>query len=168
MNSKDYVDRLFKYEATCTPLVAESLDGARRHVESVGLAALAAPLERAIAVFCHVQAARELWLSRVSQLAGFPAGGVFPVLPLEAARSKAHELDELWLKFVAGLTCDSLAGKVRYESTEGDQYESALIDILIHVVNHSSYHRGQIAHLVAQTGTRPGVTDYIAFARTKV
>lgn len=50
-------------------------------------------------------------------------------------------------------------------STEGVKYESTVLDILTHVVNHSTYHRGQIASLIAATGTKPAVTDYIALTR---
>lgn len=160
-----HFQRLMAYEAACTPLIADSLLEARRRVDAAGLAAIAAPLERAVAIFSHVQAARELWLSRVSDLAGFPSGGVFPIWPLEQTRAKAVEMDELWRVFAARQTAASLAAHVRYTSVEGQGYESSLADIMTHVVNHSSYHRGQIAHLVAHTGTTPAVTDYIALTR---
>lgn len=161
-------ERLFEYEAGCTPLVLGSLRVADMHVRDAGLAALAAPLERAIAVFSHAQAARQLWLSRVSDLAAFPADGVFPVWNLDTCEVNARAMDDAWRGFVRGLGAAGLARAVRYTSTEGRAYESAVEDILTHVVNHSSYHRGQIAHLLAQTGTRPAVTDFVAFTRVAV
>lgn len=168
MELVEQFQRLMKYEAACTEVVVMSLKAARKSVDEVGLAALAAPMERAVGVFCHVQAARELWLSRVSDLAGFPDGGVFPVWTLEKAEAQARRMDELWQMFASRQTTASLATRVRYTSTEGQGYESSLAEIMTHVVNHSSYHRGQIASLVAQTGTKPAVTDYIALTRVKM
>jgi uncharacterized damage-inducible protein DinB len=37
--------------------------------------------------------------------------------------------------------------------------------IMIHLVNHSSYHRGQIAMLLRQNGFEPVNTDYITYDR---
>lgn len=159
---------MFEYQARCVPLVLESLYASKEKVREVGLASLVAPYERAVEIFCHLQAAKRLWLSRVSKLTEFPPDGVFPVWPLEKAAREAQEVDALWQRFARELNDDQLAGIVRYESTEGVGYESILADILTHVVNHSTYHRGQIAMLVAQTGVRPAVTDYIALTRRKL
>lgn len=165
MQLVEYFQGLMRYEAQCTPMVLDALTRARQRVDEAGLASLAAPLERAVAIFCHVQAARELWLGRVSELCGFPEGGVFPVWDLTLAGVKARAMDELWLVFAGRQTQATLASAVRYTSTEGQGYESTLAEIMAHVVNHSSYHRGQIATLVAHTGTSPAVTDMIAMTR---
>ena len=36
---------------------------------------------------------------------------------------------------------------------------------MLHVVNHSSYHRGQMALLLGQEGKSPPATDYIFYLR---
>lgn len=164
MVTAEHFARLFEYEARCTGLVAASLHAARETVEQLGLASLAAPYERAVAIFCHVQAARRMWLSRVGA-ASAPADGLFPVWEIGKAEREARELDALWPRYVAGLAGQDLSRPVAYTSTEGVRYESKLADVLTHVVNHSTYHRGQIASLVAATGTKPAVTDFIALTR---
>jgi uncharacterized damage-inducible protein DinB len=46
--------------------------------------------------------------------------------------------------------------------------DSQPLDVMVrHVVNHSTYHRGQIAAFIRQFGIKPPQTDYIAFARTR-
>jgi len=154
--------RMFEYERWCTPRVIDSLRRAEQHVKQAGLASLAPPLGRAIEIFGHAQAAKRLWLSRVSTLAQFPSDGLFPVWPLERSEQEAMEVDSLWGSFVGGLDDAAAERVVQYTSTEGKPYESVLSDILSHVVNHATYHRGQIAMLVAQTGTKPTSTDLIA------
>jgi len=160
--------RLFEYEALCTPRVTDALRRADAAVRESGLAALAPPLERAIEIFAHIQAAKQLWLSRVSDLATFPEDGVFPVWALEKSERIATEMDKLWSAFVARQTTQTLDAPVPYTSTEGVKYESTLSDILTHVVNHGTYHRGQIALLIAQSGSKPTPTDFVALTRRQV
>ena len=162
-----HMQSMLEYEARCTPLVIASLRDADKRVKEVGLASLAAPLERAVAIFAHVQAARQLWLSRVSKLTGFPDGGVFPAWTLEQSERVAREMDTLYEGFIRAQGAHELMQDVEYRSTEGVAYRSQLSDILAHAVNHGSYHRGQIAQLIAQTGSRPPVTDYIALTRKR-
>lgn len=166
MVTAEYYTRLFEYEARCTELVVTSLHAARETVEQLGLASLAAPYERAVAIFCHIQAARRLWLHRVGAAeAPAPEDGLFPIWDIRKAERQARELDALWPRHVATLRESDLARPMSYTSTEGVAYVSTLADILTHVVNHSTYHRGQIASLVAATGTKPAVTDFIALTR---
>lgn len=169
MPTVDHFTRLFDYERRCTDIVLSSLRHARQSVDQLGLASLAAPFERAVAIFCHVQAARQLWLHRLApDRASFPDSGVFPIWPIERAITEARATDERWAGYIAALTPGELDRAVRYQSTEGVNYESTAMDILTHVVNHSSYHRGQIASLIAATGTKPAITDYIALTRRTV
>lgn len=166
MNLREHFVRLFECDARCTPLVIDSLRRSRAKIEEVGLASLEAPHEHAVEIFCHMQAARRLWLLRVQgSPADLPPDGVFPVWPLEKAEAEALEMDALWAGFLRSLPAADVDRPVRYTCTEGAPFISTLSDILTHVVNHSSYHRGQIALLVAKTGVRPPVTDFIALTR---
>lgn len=172
MPTPEHFAHLFDYEFRCTDLVIASIRAARRSVEDTGLASLAAPLERGIAIFCHMQAARRVWLHRIApSLTPFPPDGLFPIWPLEQAEIDARQVDGLWRNYIAALARKdgpSLSSAVPYTSTEGAKYESTLADILTHVVNHSTYHRGQIANMVAAAGAKPSVTDFIALTRKKV
>ncbi len=159
---------LFEYEIGCTPLVHESLAQARESIKRSGLAALAAPYERAVQVWAHTQAARRIWLVRLGETIEAPSDGLFPVWPLERAHREANEMDRVWLEYISRLDEQELARVTRYTSTEGKGYDTDVRDILTHVVNHSTYHRGQIASLVAATGTKPAITDFVFFRRREV
>ena len=54
---------------------------------------------------------------------------------------------------------------IDYRSTRGDAFTTPLWQQLQHVVNHSSYHRGQVVTLLRQLGVDPIGTDLIAFYR---
>ena len=168
MNLLDHLVRLFEYEADCTRKVLDSLHRARGALETGGVAAEAAPFVRAVGVFAHVQAARQMWLSRLEQMSP-PEDGLFPAWDLEKVEHRALSLDVAWLTYVRALQLQN-AGvdtAVEYRTTEGTLFRSTVLEILTHVVNHSSYHRGQIATMVAQCGTRPASTDFILYARTE-
>ena len=52
-----------------------------------------------------------------------------------------------------------------YKNSKGDKYTNTVKDILFHIVNHSTYHRGQIATDCKKHGITPLVTDYIFYKR---
>lgn len=166
MNLLDQLVRLFEYEADCTEKVIDSLHRARHALEQTGGAAEAAPFIRAVEVFAHVQAARQMWLSRL-ELMEPPEDGLFPAWDLPKVEHRARSLDVVWLTYVRAqqLQRTSVDDVLEYRTTEGTKFRSSVLDILTHVVNHSSYHRGQIATLIAQCGATPAATDFILYAR---
>jgi uncharacterized damage-inducible protein DinB len=54
---------------------------------------------------------------------------------------------------------------VRYVNSKGQGYSNTVRDILFHIINHSTYHRGQIASDMRQSGLQPVITDYIFYRR---
>ncbi len=45
-------------------------------------------------------------------------------------------------------------------------FTNVIQDVLFHFINHSTYHRGQIAIQMKEAGLEPIATDYIFFKRT--
>lgn len=120
---------------------------------------------RALEIFAHVQAARQIWLSRIDAAAARP-GEVFPAgWSLDRCQREAEATSEAWAGLIASLPRTGLDTDIEYASTEGTRYTSTLADILSHVINHGSYHRGQIARLIAECGVEPPVTDFIVWSR---
>src|SRR5690606_1364355 len=58
-----------------------------------------------------------------------------------------------------------LEREVSYRNSAGRAFESTVVDLLMHVALHGSYHRGQIALLLREGGAEPSATDYVAFIR---
>lgn len=56
--------------------------------------------------------------------------------------------------------------KVAYKNSMGMPFENTVLDILLQMLSHGSYHRGQIAMQLRQHGLEPVNTDYIMFIRT--
>ncbi|HEY0782391.1 MAG TPA: DinB family protein [Thermoanaerobaculia bacterium] len=67
--------------------------------------------------------------------------------------------------FLASLTAEQLAAELTWTSTEGDTYTRPLWLPVLHLVNHSTYHRGQVVSLLRQMGYAAPSTDlYLFFA----
>jgi uncharacterized damage-inducible protein DinB len=64
-----------------------------------------------------------------------------------------------------GLRARSLRDNVKYRNSKGEPWSSRVEDILIHVLFHSAYHRGQIALQMRASGLTPAYTDFIHAVR---
>jgi uncharacterized damage-inducible protein DinB len=54
---------------------------------------------------------------------------------------------------------------IHSSSSNGQQFSNSFENIVLHVVNHGSYHRGQVVHMLRQLGHAAQGTDLIAFTR---
>jgi uncharacterized damage-inducible protein DinB len=55
---------------------------------------------------------------------------------------------------------------ISYRDLKGNAHQSPVWQILLHLVNHGSYHRGQVTNLLRQLGHSPASQDLIAYYRT--
>lgn len=55
--------------------------------------------------------------------------------------------------------------RIKYETSEGAHFSSSLQDILFHIINHSTHHRGQILADFRANGIEPPKQDYISYKR---
>lgn len=54
---------------------------------------------------------------------------------------------------------------VSYQNTKGNIFTNNIRDILFHVINHSTYHRAQIAMELKAKGIQPPLSDWILYKR---
>jgi uncharacterized damage-inducible protein DinB len=152
------------YELWANARVNASLESARRALEHGGASAEAPALVRAGEIWGHVQCARQVWLHRLGA-AEPPGEGLFPRWPVSRSIAECAVMDAAWPSYLAGLREADLEVVRTYRTTEGVAKTTVLADILTHVFNHSTYHRGQIARLVTDCGGTRADTDFILFAR---
>lgn len=82
---------------------------------------------------------------------------------LDAIESFWDEVDSERAAFITRLTDERLITRFSYENLQGERWEYSLAHMMQHVVNHSSYHRGQLVTLLRQIGQRPPATDFLVF-----
>lgn len=113
----------------------------------------------------HNIIARRTWLLRVRGTPHENPREWFPAWDAAQTRAQAAEVDGLWSEFLAGLRESDLQEELRYTASDGTRYVSTIGEVLAHVFNHSTYHRGQAARIVHELGGQRASTDHIAFTR---
>jgi len=67
------------------------------------------------------------------------------------------------IQFTGSLSVGSEQRRVRYTNFQGVEWEYSLGQMVHHLVNHSAYHRGQLATMLRQLGFVPPQTDYLVW-----
>ena len=116
----------------------------------------------------HIYAADFIWLQR--WLARAPKGLIaydqFP--DVTSIRTAWKDLEMETRQFVTNLGEDGINRRFDYTLMSGASDTAPFWEMLVHVVNHASYHRGQVTTLMRQLGANPPKpTDMIAFFRTR-
>ncbi len=147
---KSYFLKLYEYNAWANKRVIDTLN--RQQISD----------EKILTLMGHIVAAQYLWLHRIK---GLPPAQVklWGEYSLEKVTSMAEEVGKLWLEFVNAN--DNFNRELTYHNYVGDPYVNNVESIMIHLVNHCSYHRAQIAMLLRQKGFEPINTDFITYDR---
>ena len=97
----------------------------------------------------------------------FPDASAFPDVP--SIRAAWREQEQKIRSLVDSLaSSNELDRRIRYRSFAGEDMESAFSHMLQHVVNHATYHRGQVTTMLRQLGASPPKPqDLIRFYRER-
>lgn len=119
--------------------------------------------ESCISLFSHIVNAQAIWACRINGLTSNQ--GVWQVNDLETCKVLLAESVNALSK-ISPMEMTA-APVIKYRTSTGDYYETSVPDILLHVFNHGTYHRGQIAKEMKLHNIQPVNTDYIQFVRVQ-
>jgi uncharacterized damage-inducible protein DinB len=96
-------------------------------------------------------------------------------LPMETFKGSMQELsNELiqqnrqWQQWVNTATEPMLEHVFQYYSSKRDMYKQPVCQMILHVFNHGTYHRGQLVNMLRQLGIEKiPQTDFIVWSRKK-
>lgn len=115
------------------------------------------------ATLAHIVSAEWIWLSRWQGISPTGIPESWDLSTIEVVRERWEEVARGQEEFLAGMTDEGLNGVLSYRNARGQEAALPLKHILRHVVNHSSYHRGQVTTLLRQLGAEPVSTDLVRF-----
>jgi len=115
----------------------------------------------------HIFGAEWIWLERFQgrSPAGLPDTTQYPDAATLAERWS--EFEPRLLNFVRGLSQSDLDRTLEYKTLNFGVYSNPLWQSMQHVVNHGSYHRGQVTTMLRQLGAQPILTDLMHFYRER-
>ena len=145
--STDYLTGLFDYDTAVNRDLLASLR--EQEVD-----------ERTRAVFAHVLAARKVWIERLRD-GGRSETPVWPTLDWDECEALIDDNDRAYRAFLGEMSEADLDRPTTYQNSRGAEFTNRRLDVLMHVLLHGSYHRGQVAQSVRRSGGEPVSTDYI-------
>ena len=146
---KAYLHQLFDYNYFCNKQLIECFSSLKKLPEK--------SQER----FNHILNAHHIWNARIN--GKDPQYDVWEVHKMDSWGDIHYDNQRESFEIITN--ADPLDKRISYETTEGRSHSSSLQDILFHIVNHSTHHRGQIVMELRMQGVEPPALDYILFKR---
>lgn len=115
--------------------------------------------EKTIRLMHHLINAQQIWNARIAKEKQFDVWQMNNWNRIAKIDIQNHS------KTLALLEAMDLNCTITYLNTKGVKFSNTVKDILFHIINHSTYHRAQIAADLKQNGIEPINTDYIFYKR---
>lgn len=146
---KHFFTDLFEYSHHCNQQLATAISENKNIVS-----------KKTVKLYSHIISAHQIWNNRIE-----PRQKTFEVWQEHSVKDfQAIDMmnysDSIFL-----LERYDLNKIVDYKTGQGHVLVSKVQDILFHVINHSTYHRAQIATEFRNIGIAPLMTDYILYKR---
>jgi len=115
----------------------------------------------------HICGAEWIWLERFQGRSPSSLPDTTQFTDVPGLRAHWDQLEARLLTFVRGLTQTDLDRTLEYKTLKLGVYKNPLWQSMQHVVNHGTYHRGQITTMLRQHGAQPILTDLMHFYRER-
>lgn len=119
------------------------------------------------ATLAHVLSVEWVWLQRWLGDSPTSIPSAWDLSGFDTLRSQWVQVEADQSAFLEDLTDTDLRRVVSYRNVAGEPFTAPLRQLLRHVVNHSTYHRGQVATLFRQLGIGVPATDLGLFYRER-
>ncbi len=146
---KVFFNQLFDYNFYCNKKLIEECN----KLENVP--------ERSIKLFSHILNAHHMWNSRI--LDKPITYGVWQIHSIEEWEDIHYENQRS--SFEITRNASDFEKRIDYQNTKGRLFTNTLQDMLFHIMNHSTYHRGQIAMDFRDNNLDPLSLDYAFYKR---
>lgn len=124
------------------------------------------PPQKTVELFSHILNAEIVWVSRIKSEQTIPP---WRVIALDEMASIIEANYVIYKDFIHLLFAENSTKTIHttldYTDTKGNDWSLSYGDIITHVFNHATYHRGQIAMIVRAEGFEPNSTDFMMQAR---
>ena len=112
----------------------------------------------------HIYASERTWFRRLTALPPitFVTDADYRMSVIE---EEWPPLGRRWREWAAGLSDEDAQKSISYKDLKGNPWEQPVWQIVLHVVNHSTHHRGQVSGFLRSMDHRPPQLDLIRYYR---
>jgi uncharacterized damage-inducible protein DinB len=115
----------------------------------------------------HIFGAEWIWLERFEGRSPSSFPDTTGLDDIEKLKARWNEFEPGLLNFARGVTQDGLDRVMEYKTMKFGVYRNPLWQSMLHLVNHGTYHRGQITTMLRQLGAQPILTDLMHYYRER-
>ncbi|MCW8806472.1 MAG: DinB family protein [Ignavibacteriaceae bacterium] len=148
---KDHFIHLFKYNDWATREAANSLVILNKKDEKLN------------ELFSHIMSAQKIWLNRT--LERDTQTNPWEKHTVQECINQSIKVTAEWINLLESLKEMDIERRIDYTNTKSEKFSNTVKDIVVHVINHSTYHRAQITQKIKALGGKPAITDYIVYQR---
>ncbi|HEY3204959.1 MAG TPA: DinB family protein [Thermoanaerobaculia bacterium] len=162
--SPEDISRLFAYNRWGNAQTLESVSGLTpdEYIRPIG-----GSFGSVQGTLAHLYGADWVWLERWHGRSPRALPPSQEVPTLDALKQKWAEVEKGRTAHLERLTAERMAESLTYVNFKGETWTYPMAEVLVHVANHGTYHRGQVATLLRQLGKVPIATDYLLFVDAK-
>jgi len=111
----------------------------------------------------HTLWAEWIWLERWQERSPKQPAAFHDFPDVAAIEKRWDEIERGQQSFIAATTDALLAKRIAYENLSNQRWEYSLGQMMQHVANHSTYHRGQVVTMLRQLGAKAVSTDLLLY-----
>ncbi|AEG94297.1 DinB family protein [Ramlibacter tataouinensis] len=159
----EHLRRLMHYSAWANNVLYAALSGVDESV-------LARPRPGrpagAIGVLGHIYVVGMIWKAHLTRQAhGLRTRSLEAPPPLSTLQAWQADLDQWYLQFASNLPADWRSTSIGFHFVDGGTGSMTAEEMLLHVANHGTYHRGYVADMLYEAGLKPPTMDLPVFIR---
>lgn len=118
-------------------------------------------------ILSHIISVQEYWFERIKGKKSYNIflWDEFSIQELGVLSLNSHQD---WIKFINKLKEEDFTKTIICKDPAGKKLKRSFQDVFQHVVNHSSYHRGQINQAFRENKIEPVILDFIYYANQAI
>jgi uncharacterized damage-inducible protein DinB len=116
----------------------------------------------------HVWDAESVWWQRLKLVEHTVWPSTVSEYSIKEAINNLQQQNKLWVEWIDDVREAALTHVFAHQNSKKEQFKQPVFEMLLHVFNHGTYHRGQVVTMLRELGVEKiPPTDFIVFSRLK-
>jgi uncharacterized damage-inducible protein DinB len=158
----DEIRRLYDYSEWATARIVEAIRNLSPEERVTELKSSYPTIRETLA---HIVFAEWIWLQRCRGTSPAERPSWYASADVDELENVLRGVERERRSLLESLDDAAASSPLSYRNMAGESFHNRLSDVLLHVVNHSTYHRGQLTTMIREVGGVPPNTDLIAYVR---